>query len=81
MNIVHLINVRWFNATAWYAFRLVESGIFNGDKAAVAGLYDSPVIKKAKELGVETLEAPFTSNNFSFGILYSAICSDEEVRQ
>lgn len=64
MNIVHLINVRWFNATAWYAFRLIESGIINGDKAAVAGLYDSPVIKKAKELGVETLEAPFTSNNF-----------------
>lgn len=64
MNIVHLINVRWFNATAWYAFRLIESGILAGDKAAVAGLTDSPVINKAKELGVQTVEAPFTSNNF-----------------
>ena len=64
MNIVHLINVRWFNATAWYALRLIESGILAGDKAAVAGLPDSPVINKAKELGVQTVEAPFTSNNF-----------------
>lgn len=64
MNIVHLINVRWFNATAWYAFRLIESGVLAGDKAAVAGLSDSPVINKAKELGVQTIEAPFTSNNF-----------------
>ena len=64
MNIVHLINVRWFNATAWYAFRLIESSILAGDKAAVAGLSDSPVINKAKELGVHTIEAPFTSNNF-----------------
>ncbi len=63
MNIVHLINVRWFNATAWYGLRLVESGIINGDKAAVCGLPDSPVIQKAKELGVNVLEAPFTSNN------------------
>lgn len=64
MNIVHLINVRWFNATAWYSLRLVERGLMTGDKVAVAGLPDSPVIKKAKELGVKTLEAPFTSNNF-----------------
>ena len=52
MNIVHLINVRWFNATAWYALRLIESGILAGDRAAAAGLPDSPVINKAKELGV-----------------------------
>lgn len=64
MNIVHLINVRWFNATAWYALRLIESGILAGDRAAAAGLPDSPVINKAKELGVQTVEAPFTSNNF-----------------
>ncbi len=67
MNIVHLINVRWFNATAWYSLRLVESGIKNGDKAAVCGLPNSPVIEKAKSLGVEVLEASFTSNNlFTF---------------
>ena len=52
MNIVHLINVRWFNATAWYALRLIESGILAGDRAAAAGLPDSPVINKAKELGM-----------------------------
>lgn len=63
MKIVHLINVRWFNATAWYALRLIESGIKNGDGAAVAGLPDSPVILKAKEMGLNVLEAPFTSNS------------------
>ena len=67
MNIVHLINVRWFNATAWYAYKLAESAVLQGDKAVVAGLPSSPVIQKAKELGVNTLEAPFTSNNlFTF---------------
>lgn len=67
MKIVHLINVRWFNATAWYSLRLIESGLLQGDKMAVAGLPDSPVIHKAKEMGVEVLEAPFTSNNiFAF---------------
>lgn len=63
MNIVHLINVRWYNATAWYAFKLVESAVLQGDKVAVAGLPSSPVINHAKSFGVNTLEAPFTSNN------------------
>ncbi len=64
MNIVHLINVRWFNATAWYALRLIEMGILVRDNVAVAGLPNSPIIQKSKELGVKTVEAPFTSNNF-----------------
>ena len=63
MNIVHLINVRWFNATAWYAYKLAESAVLQGDKAAIAGLPLSPVIHHAKELEINTLEAPFTSNN------------------
>ena len=63
MNIVHLINVRWFNATAWYAYKLAESAVLQGDKAAIAGLPLSPVIYHAKELEINTLEAPFTSNN------------------
>lgn len=62
MKSVHLINVRWFNATAWYALRLAESALKQGDEVAIAGLPDSPVIKLAKEMGIPTLEAPFTSN-------------------
>ena len=62
MKSVHLINVRWFNATAWYALRLAESAIIQGEQAAIAGLPDSPVIRMAKEMGIPTLEAPFTSN-------------------
>ena len=50
MNIVHLINVRWFNATAWYALRLIESGILAGDRAAAAGL---PPDRKSRILCIE----------------------------
>lgn len=63
MTIVHLINVRWLNATAWYALRLSETAILRGDRAAIAGLPDSPVVIAAKELGIPVLEAPFTSNS------------------
>ena len=63
MKIVHLINVRWFNATAWYALRLAESGILKGDDTAIIGLTNSPIINEAKKLGIKTLEGPFTSNN------------------
>lgn len=63
MRILHIINVRWYNATAWYAFALAKSALQAGDSAAIAGLPGSPVILKAKDACIETLEAPFTSNN------------------
>ena len=63
MRILHLINVRWFNATAWYAFRLAKAGIKAGDTAVIAGLPDSPVVNIAKAEGIETLESNFNSNN------------------
>ncbi|MBQ3033861.1 MAG: glycosyl transferase, partial [Deferribacterales bacterium] len=63
MRILHIINVRWFNATAWYAYRLAEAGIALGDEAVIAGLPSSPVVNMAKDAGIGVFEADFNSNN------------------
>lgn len=63
MRILHIINVRWYNATAWYAFRLAKAGCEVGDVAAVAGLADSPVVTMSKNAGIKTFAANFNSNN------------------
>ena len=63
MHILHIINVRWFNATAWYAFRLAKAGKDVGDCPAIAGLENSPIIQTAKSYGIATFEAIFNSNN------------------
>lgn len=63
MRILHVINVRWYNATAWYAFRLLKAAIKAGEAAAVAGLPDSPIINMSKNDGIKTFEANFNSNN------------------
>ncbi len=62
MKILHIINVRWFNATAWYAFRLAKAGRDLGYESIIAGLPNSPIINKAKEIGIETFETNFNSN-------------------
>lgn len=63
MRVLHIINVRWFNATAWYAFRLAEAAVKEGDFSAIGGLPNSPVVKMAKSAGIPVLEADFNSNN------------------
>lgn len=63
MRILHIINVRWFNATAWYAFRLMMVARTAGDVSAVAGLPLSPIINMARDEGFQVLEADFNSNN------------------
>jgi len=62
MRFIHLINVRWYNATAWYAVQLAEISLKNGDEVIVAGLPGSPPIIKAQSCGIKTFEAEFNSN-------------------
>lgn len=64
MKFLHLINVRWYNATAWYAVNLAKITQKMGHSVVVAGLPGSPPIKKAQEYGIEILEADFNTNNF-----------------
>lgn len=62
MKILHIINVRWFNATAWYAFRLAKAGNELGYDSVIAGLPNSPVVNMAKDIGLKTFETDFNSN-------------------
>jgi len=63
MRLLHLVNVRWFNATAWYALNLAWIQKLKGHDVVVASIKNSPVIKKARQLEIETLECDFNSNN------------------
>ncbi len=58
MKILQVINVRWFNATAWYALfqaRLLQE---HGHKVLVLALPDSPAVHKARDwsLPVRTMD-------------------------
>lgn len=52
MNILQLINVRWYNACAHYAITVSHALRERGHKVIVAGDPQSPPILKAKELGL-----------------------------
>lgn len=56
MNILQVINVRWFNAEAAYAYSLAKGLIKKGHKVIVLGLPNSPVIEKAKADRIQVYE-------------------------
>ncbi|MDO8446315.1 MAG: glycosyltransferase family 4 protein [Deltaproteobacteria bacterium] len=56
MNILQVINVRWFNAEAAYAYSLAKGLIKKGHKVIVLGLPKSPVIEKAKADRIQVYE-------------------------
>ncbi len=61
MKIIQVINVRWYNATAWYAVNLAACLKKEGHECLVIGLKDSLPLKKASELGLETMGLPLNS--------------------
>ncbi|MGA1846324.1 glycosyltransferase family 4 protein [Deferribacter abyssi] len=63
MKFLHIINVRWYNATAWYAVNLSRILRDYNHEVIVAGLPGSPPILKAKEYNLKTFELKFNSNN------------------
>ena len=63
MKFVQIVNVRWYNASAWYGINLSRILKGMGHDVIVAGLPDSPPIRKAKEYGLQTLEGYFNSDN------------------
>ncbi|MGA1868502.1 MAG: glycosyltransferase family 4 protein [bacterium] len=53
MNVLHIINVRWYNATAWYAVNLARLQQSNGENVWLVGQGPhSPSAKKAMEYGI-----------------------------
>ena len=63
MKFIHVVNVRWFNATAWYALNLSLVLKEHGHDVLLIGLPGSPPIQKAKDLGVKCFEINLNSNN------------------
>lgn len=53
MKFFHLVNVRWYNATAWYALNLCKLLQGMGYKVVVGVLPDSEPEEKAKEMGLD----------------------------
>ncbi len=63
MKVLNVINVRWYNATAWYAHMLSLGLEALGHKTAVLGLPGTPPVIKAREAGLQTYEAELNSLN------------------
>lgn len=55
MKIFQVINVRWFNATAWYAITLSKLLADAGHEVYVLTQADTASEKKAKEMGLNTI--------------------------
>lgn len=58
MRIIQVVNVRWYNATAWYGVTLAHALQNAGHTSLVVGLAGSPALARARELGVETVGLP-----------------------
>jgi glycosyltransferase involved in cell wall biosynthesis len=56
LNVLQLINVRWYNACAYYAVSLSSALRRRGHRVTVAGDPSSPPLLKAKELGLSVYE-------------------------
>lgn len=72
MNILQVINVRWFNAEAAYAYSLAKGLIKKGHKVVILGLPGSPVIEKARADGFHCYETSELNSYNPLAILKGA---------
>ncbi len=63
MKIFQVINVRWFNATAWYAITLSKLLADAGHEVIVLTQADTDSERKAQELGLTTIPVDLNTNN------------------
>lgn len=63
MRTIQVVNVRWYNATAWYGVTLANCLQNAGHDSIVAGLEGTPPLEKAKEMGLRTVALPFNSSS------------------
>jgi glycosyltransferase involved in cell wall biosynthesis len=63
MKIFQVINVRWFNATAWYAITLSRLLMDAGHDVTVLTQAGTESEKKAQELGLQTISVDLNSTN------------------
>lgn len=63
MRTIQVVNVRWYNATAWYGVTLAKCLQNAGHDTLVAGLEGTPPLEKAKEMGLRTVALPFNTSS------------------
>ena len=63
MKILQVINVRWHNATAWFALRQARLLAESGHQVLVLTIPDSPLIQEAAQLGLATATLPLNTRN------------------
>jgi glycosyltransferase involved in cell wall biosynthesis len=71
LNVLQLINVRWYNACAYYAVTLSYALKKRGHRVIVAGDPKSPPIGEAQKLGLEVYEDLYLSHTSPGMIVYN----------
>ncbi len=71
MNVLQLINVRWYNACAYYAVTLSCALTRRGHKVIVAGDPHSPPLVRAEELGLTTYRDLYLSRTSPWMMAYN----------
>ena len=62
MRTIQVVNVRWYNATAWYGVTLADCLQQAGHETIVAGLSGTPPLDAARKRGLNTAALPFNAN-------------------
>ena len=60
---VQVVNVRWFNATAWYGLELARLLKAAGHESRVLALADTETFAKAESMGLNPLAMPLNATN------------------
>jgi glycosyltransferase involved in cell wall biosynthesis len=71
LNILQLINVRWYNACAYYAISLSYALKAKGHRVIVAGDPKSPPILEAQRLGLEVYDDLYLSQIVPWMVVYN----------
>jgi len=61
MRVIQVVNVRWFNATAWYGLELARLGNAAGHPSLVLGLPGSDPLRQAEALSLPHAGLPFNT--------------------
>jgi len=71
LSILELVNIRWYNACAWYAVSLSYGLQKRGHRVIVGGDPESPPVKEAQKLGLETYSSLWLSKTDPFTLVYN----------
>ena len=58
MRTLQIVNVRWYNATAWYGVTLARTLNAAGHRSRVVGLAETEPLRQARRMGMECEELP-----------------------